>query len=101
MKKNRQIIVLISSILLIVAILVDSLPYGYFTFLRLVVFISSLILAWSVFEIEMKWIFAVFILIAILYNPVIPVHLTRSIWVILNIITVVFFIGSTLIIRDD
>lgn len=69
-------------------------PYGYYVFLRLVVFAVS---AWIVYE-QWKcddaisgWA-AAFAVVALLYNPVLSVHLTREIWAVLNVVTAVLFV---------
>ena len=62
-------------------------PYGYFTLLRLVVCIATLWLAYLDYQSEDKvgpWLLAMSVA-AILFNPIIPVHLTRDIWFFLDL----------------
>ena len=65
---------------------VNDLPYGYYTFLRLVVFIGSALAAYAALSGSMQrtWVWA-FGLIAITFNPVIPVHLSKEVWTVLDI----------------
>lgn len=64
-------------------------PYGFYTFLRLGV---CLVCAWLAYE-QWKLDYAVSAwvvvlgAIALLYNPLLTVHLTREIWSVLNLLT--------------
>ena len=70
-------------------------PYGYYVFLRISI---SCICAWLAYnqwrhdDAISSWVF-IFAGVGILYNPILPIHLTREIWTILNIITAGLFIG--------
>ena len=70
-------------------------PYGYYIFLR--IFIAStcaliVFYQWKHDDAISSWVF-IFAGVGILYNPFLPIHLTREIWTILNIITAGLFIG--------
>ena len=87
-KNSLNLFLIIPAILLILAPLI-SFPYGFYMFLRLIVTITSIIIiiynikaAGGVNEITIS-----FGLIAILYNPIIPVNLTREIWMPINFVT--------------
>jgi len=67
-------------------------PYGYYTFLRWITCITSILIAFQAFEKNIDWAKAVFIVIAILFNPLVPVYLSRGIWIPLDIVTAIFFI---------
>jgi hypothetical protein len=76
------------------------LPYGYYVFLRIVLCVAAVYLAWSEHQ-EAKsinaWIVGLVVL-AILYNPLVPIHLTREIWSVINLATVLF-LGAHMIKR--
>jgi len=77
-------VIYIASALLFAALL--PLPYGYYTLVRLV---TTCVFVWaSIIEFQKKsimiWVFAFG---AILFNPLIPVHLNREIWIPLDIIS--------------
>lgn len=60
-------------------------PYGVYTFLRIVVTLTSI---YAIFIYDENRLFQFFFgALAILYNPIIKIHLSRDIWEILNIIT--------------
>ena len=69
-------------------------PYGYYVLLRLAVFVVSAWIAyeqWRFDDAVSGWVVA-FGGVALLYNPFMPVHLTREIWSVLNISTAVLFL---------
>ena len=78
----------IPAILLFLAFL--ELPYGYYTFLRLVVTGISLYAAFGLLE-KGSINFWVMLAIATLFNPLIPVHLTKEIWLPINVLVGIYF----------
>ena len=79
---------LIPSILLFSAPLI-SFPYGFYTMLRIIVTLTSAIIIYQSYK--KSNIFneyaIIFSLIMILYNPFIPVYLSREIWLPINFVT--------------
>ncbi len=67
-------------------------PYGYYTILRWITCIASILVVLQAFEKNIDWAKAVFIVIVILFNPLAPIYLSRSIWTSLDIITGILFI---------
>ncbi|MBU4349178.1 hypothetical protein KJ830_02225 [bacterium] len=67
-------------------------PFGYYTLLRWITCIASILVAFQAFEKNIDWAKVVFIVIAILFNPLVPIYLSRSTWIPLDIITAIFFI---------
>lgn len=67
-------------------------PYGYFTLQRWIVTISSIIVLLKAFDQNIDWAKIAFILIAILFNPIVPIYLTREIWIPIDIISGVLFL---------
>lgn len=96
---NKNILALIASGFLFFA-LIDGLPYGYFTFLRFVVCAIGVYVAYQIYENNKKsllvWIFAG---IAVLFNPIIIIHLQREQWWVIDLIVGVFFVLSVFFIR--
>ena len=81
-------ILYIPAILLFIAIF--GLPYGYYTLLRLVVTGISVYAAFFLFERDGVNFWA-FLGIALLFNPLIPVYLSREVWFPINVIVGVYF----------
>ena len=67
-------------------------PYGYYTFLRWLTCIASIFVVFQAFYKNIDWAKVVFIVIAILFNPIAPIYLSRSTWIPLDIITAILFI---------
>jgi len=57
-----------------------DLPYGYYTFMRIVVCGISVYVAYQGYQWGQPWATWVFGLVAVLFNPLIPIHLSREIW---------------------
>ena len=91
--KNKNIAIIISIIFLLLA-MIEGLPYGFFTLLRLVVFGTTAYLTWLAYRIEKQtwsWIFS---FIALIFNPFTPLCLGRDLWVIVDLLVAVFLIIS-------
>lgn len=98
--KKKNILLIIATTFLFLA-LIDGWPYGFFTLLRFVVFTISAYIAWILYKVnneKMVWVFGFF---AILFNPFIPIHLNREIWIVIDLIVGIFMIVSVFIIKLD
>ena len=81
----------IPTIILILAVL--PLPYAYYLVLRLIIPVFAILTAFSIYSKKSDDIFIyVFGFLAILYNPLIPIHLTKDIWMVLNVLSAFAFI---------
>lgn len=88
--KYIPLVSLLPSILLLLAI-PPIWPYAYYQLLRLVVMICAGYLAYYNYERkEMGWVM-VFSFIALLFNPVFPVYLSKSLWAIIDLGAAVVF----------
>ena len=81
--------------LVVIGIGLFPMPYGYYFLLRLVVFVCAVYFAFQLnsrSDSTLVWVFGFF---ALLYNPFIPIYLgSKSIWVVVNLITVGIFIAN-------
>lgn len=96
---NKNILIITASTFLFIA-LFDGLPYGYFTLLRFVICIVSAYLAYKIYKDnkESLWVWA-FGFIAILFNPIIIIHLQREQWWVIDLIAGIFFVLSIFLIK--
>lgn len=96
--QNKNTASKISTIMLLIAIL--PLPYGYYTLLRWIVCFSAIFSAWVANELGKRpWLFLMAI-IALLFNPIVPVFLNKGAWVIIDfIVAILFFISISKIIE--
>lgn len=73
-------------------------PYGYYTFLRWMVFGTAAYCVFQAFERNHEiWLY-IFGVIAVLFNPFIPIHLTRQIWAPIDVVTALLFLVSIVLI---
>lgn len=90
--ENRNTASKISAVMLLIAIL--PLPYRYYTLLRWVVCFSAIFSTWIANKLGKKsWLFLMAI-IALFFNPLIPIHLDKGTWVLIDfIVAILFFIS--------
>lgn len=81
------------AVVLMLAVL--PLPYGFYIFLRLAVFLVAVYLGYTQWKRDDS--FSVWVItlgaIALLYNPILPIHLTREMWIVFNLLTAGIFIA--------
>ena len=98
LKEKKHLISWICAAMLFIAVL--PLPIGYYTLLRIVVFIGALFVISENFN-SVPWIL-IFALIAILFNPLFPVYLgNKSTWIPIDLICGVLFLLSTRLKRSS
>lgn len=71
-----------------------SWPYDYYTLLRVVVCTTSAWTAYRYLTGDKEGMGVLFGIMAVLFNPFAPIHLDRSLWVILDIAAACAFIFS-------
>ncbi len=91
---NIKWICVFAGIMLLLAI-PTGLPYGYYEFLRWAIFISSIIVAYGFYKSKLTSWTLIFSGIAFLFNPLVPIYLTKSIWVPIDFISsILFFLAA-------
>jgi len=80
---------LIAAIMLLIAI--APLPYGYYQFLRWIVCGVAVYIAVSAYGWDKKWATWTFIAVAVLFNPIFPIHLSREVWFPIDIVGSLLF----------
>ena len=92
MNINYKICSFISLILTVLFFIsIFDLPYGFYTFMRILAFILSVIFIFLYYS-ERGYFSPTLIpviIIGILWNPIIPIYLTKNIWVILDLIAAI------------
>jgi FtsH-binding integral membrane protein len=76
------------------------LPYGYFTFLRLIVCAVAIYHVIIAYNLKRVIIVAYFGFIAILFNPIFPVYLTKQIWRPIDFVAAILFLLSFFFLRS-
>jgi len=78
----------ISIIILALAVFI-KFPYGFYIFLKFIIFGTMVYSTYCCFNKKNKGLAWASIVVLIIYNPFIPLYLTREIWVVINILTVI------------
>lgn len=68
-----------------------SWPYGYFTLLRWVTAASAALFAFAGYKAKNPWVLWTFSFLAVLFNPLAPVYLTREIWLPIDVLAAIAF----------
>ncbi len=89
---------LVAATMLVVA--VAELPYGYYQILRWVVCGVAIYIAYMSYRWGKVWATWVFGFLAALFNPIVPVHLTKEIWQPIDTISAMWFWSSTLFLKE-
>lgn len=76
-------------------------PYGYFQLLRFVVCGASIFVAVFANFYQKLWAIWLFCIIAVLFNPLIPIHLSREIWQPIDIICAVLFLILLFVLKES
>ena len=85
--------------LLLAALL--PLPYGYYQFLRIAIVIASGLVAYTAFSDGRQGWAIGFGAICILFNPLIPIHLSKSMWAPIDIFIALVFLAGWKVIKGE
>jgi len=55
-------------------------PYGYYQLLRWITCAAAVFVAFTAYQWQKIWAVWVFGFVAVLFNPLVPIHLSREIW---------------------
>lgn len=75
-------------------------PYGYYRLVRIVVCGACVWVGLFAHAQKRGWAVAVFTFIAVLFNPVLPIHLTRQIWLPIDLITAALFVLASFTVTE-
>ena len=92
--RYKNIASVIAILMLLLAIPSGIWPYGYYIILRWVVFGTALFILWTAYKLKRNtwiWIMGA---IALLFNPIAPIHLNKETWVIIDFIVAGIFLIS-------
>lgn len=100
MKIERSIRVIL--VVLVLWALLPINPYGYYQLLKVVVCMGCSYLGVKTWNAtkgrELAWLY---ITAAVIYNPLVPLHLGRPIWTLVNILTVAMLVVVELRLRKS
>lgn len=100
LNKKKNILLLVATVFLLLA-LFDGWQYGFFTLLRFVVCVVTAYMAWLAYENKKEWWVWIFGFVVVLFNPLVPIHLDRETWWIIDLITGLFLLSSVRVFKLD
>lgn len=95
-KKLSLAVNIVSAALLLLAIL--DMPYGYYIFIRITICLSAIYNIILLFKTSRTTLGIIFILVAILFNPLIIIAFDKGIWIFIDlIVALVYSVNSYLL----
>jgi hypothetical protein len=76
-------------------------PYGYYTLLRIITSVVCGILAYTAMKTNNKPSSVILWVTVFIYNPIVPLHLGKEIWIIVNLATVALLAISFKYLRSE
>ena len=74
-------------------------PYGYYQLLRFVTCAVSVYVAFMAYQWQKIWAVWLFGFIGLLFNPLIPIHLPREVWQLIDITCAFLFVVIASVLR--
>lgn len=96
-KRPHLIPAIIAAVMLVGAL--ARWPYGYYQLLRFVVCPVSVYVAYKAYNWQRLWGTWLFGFIAVLFNPLIPIHLSRELWQPIDVTCAVLFVAAAFILK--
>jgi hypothetical protein len=75
-------------------------PYGYYQLLRWVICGAGIWVAVTAYNWQKLWATWLFGIIAVLFNPLIPIHLSRELWQPIDLICALLFIVNIFLLKE-
>lgn len=98
-KRPHLIPALVIAFMLLVAI--APLPYAYYTFLRWATCGVAVFIAFKAYRWKRIWSTWLFGAIAILFNPFVPIYLTKEIWQPIDVVCALVFGASSFFLKES
>jgi hypothetical protein len=99
-KKRPHFIPAVVAGLMLLAAFADQWGNGYYEFLTIVVCVVAVYVTVLAYKWQRTWAVSLFGLIAILFNPLAPVHLSRVDWAPIDLVCGLLFLLATLVVRQ-
>jgi hypothetical protein len=99
MKTPFWFLAVLSGAALLLAIL--SLPYGYYSLLRVFICFSGLAIAYKQYHLGNPGWMIMSLMISAIFNPVSPLYLDKESWILIDIFSSGFFFYSSIKLNKD
>jgi hypothetical protein len=100
MKNRPHLIPSLIVALMLLGALADW-PYGYYQLLRIATCGVAVYIAFMAYSWQKIWATWLFGFIALLFNPFIPVHLSRELWQPIDVICALLFLAFAFALKDS
>lgn len=97
--KNSVTISLLIAIGMLILAIPPIWPYGYYILLRLVVSGVAVYAIYVGYNVDLRTIPVILGIIALLFNPIIPIYLKKEVWIVIDIIVAIVFLITIFILR--
>ena len=98
-KRPHLIPAIIAALMLLLAL--APWPYGYYQLLRFVTCGVAVYVTFMAYRWQKMWAVWLFGFIAVLFNPLIPIHLSREIWQPVDIVCGILFMVIAIILSES
>ena len=86
------VLTMLGAVLLLIAS-ASKYPYGFYMVLRLVITVGAVYWAWRVYKAGQRAWTWIFVTVALLLNPFLPIHMHREDWQPIDLCLGIFLIG--------
>jgi len=97
-KRPHLIPCIVASVILLGAL--GDWPYGYYQLLRWITCGAAVWVAFLAYDWEKKWATVVFTIVAVLFNPLVPIHLSRDVWQPIDLICALLFFVIAFVLKE-
>ena len=98
LRRRPHLIPSLGAAVLLVAAL-GEWPYGYYTLLRWATCAAAIFVAYKAYLWKGNWAAWLFGVIAVLFNPLLPIHPSRSIWRPIDLTVAAVFVAAGFVLR--
>lgn len=78
---------------------VGKWPYAYYQLMRWVVCATAVFVAYNGWTFKRVWALWVFGFVAVLFNPLVPIHIERDIWQVIDLLAAATFVSGAVVLR--
>jgi hypothetical protein len=99
--RHRPHLIPVLIVVLMLFVAVAPLPYIYYQFLRWIVCGIAVFVAVKAYQWGKEWATWLFAFVAVLFNPIVPIHLTKEIWMPIDLACALLFGLSILFLSSN
>lgn len=97
---SRHWLQLVAIVLLLGALAPVALPFAYYQVMNWVTVIAASMVAYRAHAQKKEWIMWIFVAVAVVFNPVAPLHLRADVWMFADVVAAVLFAASFVLVAE-